>query len=326
MSKKIHWGLLSTARINRAVIAPLRISSRNELLAVASRSLENAKAYAKEWKIPQAYGSYEELLADREIDVVYVSLPNNLHAEWAMRAARAGKHVLCEKPLALTTAEVDAVAEVARQKGVIIAEAFMYRHHPQTLRVQELVKSGAIGAIKIIRGSFTFNLDRPEDIRLKPENGGGGLWDIGCYPVSYARILAGGQPESVFGWQQMTPSGVDETFVGQLKFPGGVLAQINCSFAIPYFTSVEVFGTEGMISIPDPFKPEKPSKITIRQGEREKNEAFSAKHLYLGEIEDMADAILTGKPPRIGLEDSRQNVATLVALYESARRQQSVTP
>src|SRR5687767_6482453 len=172
MSNKIlHWGLLSTARINRSLIPPLRASKRNQLVAVGSRAQDSADKYAQEWKIPRAHGSYEALLADPEIDVIYNPLPNHLHAEWTIKAVEAGKHVLCEKPLALNVEEVDAIQSAARKHGRIVMEAFMYRHHPQTLKVQELVKNGSLGTLKLIRGSFSYVLSREGDVRLKPEMG-----------------------------------------------------------------------------------------------------------------------------------------------------------
>src|SRR5215510_1697063 len=171
-NKVLNWGLLSTANINRALITPLRASKRNRLLAVGSRTQESADKYAREWKISRAHGSYEALLADPEIDVIYNPLPNHLHAEWTIKAVEAGKHVLCEKPLALNVDEVDAIQAAARKHGRVVMEAFMYRHHPQTLKVQELVKSGSIGTLKLIRGSFSFSLTREKDVRLDPAMGG----------------------------------------------------------------------------------------------------------------------------------------------------------
>ena len=324
MSDRLRWGILSTARINEALIAPLRMSARNELVAVASRSLEKAQDYAHTWKITKAYGSYEELLADTEVDVIYNSLPNHLHAEWTIRAAQAKKHVLCEKPKALSTAELDAIKSAASENKVVIQEAFMYRHHPQTLKIQELVSSGAIGQLIQFVGTFTFVLKRPEDIRSKPEAGGGSIWDLGCYPISYARMIANSQPNEVFGWRINMPSGVDETFAGQIHFANGMLAQISCSFGLPSYSSALIRGTEGSIFIPTPFKPEKPTSITLQQGEKEKTLNFSSKNLYLGEVEDMADAILNNKPTRVSLDDSRENVATIAALLESAHLQRSV--
>lgn len=315
----LNWGLLSTARINRALIPPLRASKRNHLLAVASRSQESADRYAREWRIPRAHGTYESLLADPEIDVIYNSLPNHLHAEWTIRAVEAGKHVLCEKPLALTVDEVDAVESAARRHGRMVTEAFMYRHHPQTLKVQELVKNGSIGDIKLIRGSFAYVLSRDGDVRLDPGMGGGSIWDIGCYPISYARAVLGANPLEVFGWQVPGPTGIDETFVGQMRFGGDVYAQFDSSFAIPFHTFMEIVGSEGTLNIPRPFKPGENEKIYLTRGDKTETLKIKGQELYIGEVEDMADAILLGRQPRISLADSRANVAVIVALLESAR-------
>ncbi len=322
--RKLRWGLLSTARINRALIPPLRMSPRNELVAVASRTQEKADAYAREWQIPKAYGSYEALLADPDIDVVYVPLPNSMHEHWTIEAAKAGKHVLCEKPLAISVAEVDAIRAVAEQAGVVVTEAFMYRHHPQTLKVKELVDAGAIGQVRLVRGSFSFNLTREGDVRLDPLLGGGSLWDVGCYPVSYARFVLGKEPVEVFGRKVVGRSGVDETFTGNLRFPDNVHAQIDCSFRATFRTHVEIVGSEGAISIPHPFKPGLEEQIFITRGDDSERIAIQGQELYLGEVEDMADAVLLGRPPRISLADSRANVAALVALLESAERRQPV--
>jgi xylose dehydrogenase (NAD/NADP) len=319
MSKVLNWGLLSTARINRALIPPLQVSRRNKLLAVASRSQATADAYAREKKIPRAYGSYEALLADPEIDVIYNPLPNHLHAEWTIKAVQAGKHVLCEKPLALSVDEVDAIIAAARQHGRVVAEAFMYRHHPQTLKVQEIVQSGSLGTLKLIRGSFTFVLTREGDVRLKPEWGGGSIWDVGCYPISYARAVVGEEPLEVFGWQVTGPTGIDETFVGQMRFGGGVIAQFDSSFVIPFHAFMEIVGSEGTLNIPHPFKPGIAEKIYLTRGERIETITIKGGELYSGEVEDMADAILLGRTPRVTLEDSRANVAAIAALLESAR-------
>ncbi|MEP0806776.1 MAG: Gfo/Idh/MocA family oxidoreductase [Chloroflexota bacterium] len=319
MSKVLNWGLLSTARINRALIPPLQVSRRNKLLAVASRSQATADAYAREKKIPRAYGSYEALLADPEIDVIYNPLPNHLHAEWTIKAVQAGKHVLCEKPLALSVEEVDAIREAARKHGCVVAEAFMYRHHPQTLKVQEIVQSGSLGTLKLIRGSFTFVLTREGDVRLKPEWGGGSIWDVGCYPISYARTVIGGEPLEVFGWQVTGPTGIDETFVGQMRFGNGVIAQFDSSFVIPFHAFMEIVGSDGTLNIPHPFKPGIAEKIYLTRGERTETITVKGAELYSGEVEDMADAILLGRTPRVTLEDSRANVATIAAFLESAR-------
>jgi xylose dehydrogenase (NAD/NADP) len=317
--KILNWGLLSTARINRSLIPALRISERNNLLAVASRSRESAEAFAKNWKIPHTHGSYEALLADPEIDVIYNPLPNHLHAEWTIKAVEAGKHVLCEKPMTLSVDEVDAIAAAAGKHGCVVAEAFMYRHHPQTLKVQELVQSGSLGTPKLLRGSFSFVLDREGDIRFDPAMGGGSIWDVGCYPISFMRATLGAEPLEVFGWQVTGPTGIDDTFVGILHFAEEVYGQFDSSFVIPFHAYMEIVGSEATLIVPEPFKPGLNGKIfLVRDGKTERIK-MKGQELYLGEVEDLTDAITLGKAPRISLEDSRANVATITALLESAR-------
>jgi xylose dehydrogenase (NAD/NADP) len=202
----LRWGLLSTAHINRRLIPALRAAERAELVAVASRSQARADAYAAEWGIPRAHGSYAALLDDPEIDAVYISLPNRLHAEWTVRAAQAGKHVLCEKPLAQAVTEVDQIMAAARSAGVVVIEAVMSLHHPLLHKARHLVRQGAVGQVRLVRGAFSFFLDRPNDVRWQPPLGGGSLWDVGSYPVSFIRWIAG-DPEQVFGWQTLAESG-----------------------------------------------------------------------------------------------------------------------
>ena len=318
-NKILNWGLLSTARINRALIPPLHVSKRNHLLAVGSRSQESADAYAKDRKIERAYGSYDALLADPDIHVVYNSLPNHLHAEWTIKAVEAGKHVLCEKPLALSVDEVDAIKAAAHKHGRVVAEAFMYRHHPQTLKVQEMVKSGSLGTLKLIRGSFSFVLSREGDVRLNPEWGGGSIWDVGCYPISYTRTVVGENPLEVFGWQVTGPTGIDETFVGQMRFKGDVHAQFDSSFTIPFHAFMEIVGSDATLSIPVPFKPGINEQIFITRGDKTERIRIKGQELYLGEVEDMADAILLGRDSLVSLDDSRANVNVISAFLESAR-------
>lgn len=318
----LNWGIMGTAKINRALIPPLNISPRNKLRAVASRDLQKAQAYAAEKGIERAIGSYDALIADPEIDVVYISLPNTLHVEWAIKAAAAGKHVLCEKPLALTVEDVDRVEEAAKRYGVVVAEAFMYRHHPQTLKVMDLIGKGAIGQLQLIRGGFTFMLDRPGDIRLKPELGGGSIWDVGCYPISYARTAAGGvAPEEVYGRQVIGPSGVDVAFFGQMRFPRGVIAQVDSGFNSPYRTGMEFIGDAGRIGVTQSFKPDAASRTYLFKGDVLAEEFhFPDQELYLGEVEDLYDAAVYGKPQRVPLSDTRQNIATIRALLASAEK------
>ena len=319
MDKKLNWGLLSTAKINQALIKPLRASKRTLLLAVASRSISTAEAYAHEWNIPRAHGSYEALLADPEIDVIYNSLPNHLHAEWTIKALHAGKHVLCEKPFALTLADVDAMSQAARETGKVLEEAFMYRHHAQTLKVKEIVDSGILGKIQLIKGAFTFSISREGDIRLQKETGGGSIWDVGCYPISFARMIVGAEPVEVFGWQVTGQSGVDESFIGQMRFENGVHAQFDSGFRSPDRSMIEIVGTKASLTIPEPFKPRKTTEIILNSDDKQEKIKIKSDELYLGEVEDMCNAITQNKLPRISHKDSRGNISTILALLESAK-------
>ncbi len=315
----LRWGILGTARINRMLIPPLQTSPNNRLVAVASRELARGEAYAREWQIGRAHGSYEALLADPEVDAVYIPLPNHLHAEWTIKAARSGKHVLCEKPLALTLEDVDAMAAACREAGVVLAEGFMYRHHPQTLRVKQLLDEGAIGALRYLRGAFTFELTRPNDVRLRPEWGGGCLWDIGCYPVSFARFLVGAEPLGVFGSQVLGATGIDETFAGQAVFPGDVLFQFDAGFRSPMRAEMELAGTKGSIRVHHPWRPEQDHPLLLSRDGRTEEIAVPGEDRYLLEIEDVCAAVRTGRPPLLSLADSRANVAALLAFLRSAR-------
>lgn len=321
MTAKFKWGLLSTARINGAILNAMPQSERGEVAAVASRDLDRARAYAAAKGIACAYGSYEELLADPDIQIIYNSLPNHLHAEWTIKALEAGKHVLCEKPFALSLAEVDAVTDAVARTGRVAAEAFMYRHHPMTLRTKELVAEGAIGQPRLLRASFSFSLDRAGDVRWAPEKGGGALWDVGCYPVSYARYLFGA-PERVEGWLKTSPSGVDETFIGTLYFSGDRVAQFDCSFQMPYRAHAEIVGDAGLIALTRPFQPSAAdARMVLRRGDQEENIELANPQMYWLEIEDLHDAILTGAAPRVTLAESRGQVESLLALFAAAAQQ-----
>ena len=278
-----------------------------------------ADSYAREWKIPRALGSYEALLNDPEIDVIYNPLPNGLHAEWTIKAMRAGKHVLCEKPMALSLAEMDSIKAASKETGRVVAEAFMYRHHPQTLKAKELVADGSLGKLQLVKGSFTFMLTHDNDVRLDKELGGGSIWDVGCYPISYARTMIGAEPLEVFGWQVTGPTGIDMSFIGQMRFPNDVHAQFDCGFASPPHAFIEIVGTEGTLNIPVPFLPGKKEKIFLTRNGKTETMEIKGQELYIGEVEDMADAILLGKSSRVSLEDSRVNTATILALLKSAQ-------
>lgn len=195
----------------------------------------------------------------------------------------------------------------------------MYRHHPQTLKAREIVRSGSLGALKMIRGSFSFVLTRENDARLTPEWGGGSIWDVGCYPISYARMVTGLEPVEVFGWQVEGPTGIDETFVGQMRFDGDLHAQFDSSFVIPFHAFMEIVGSDGALNIPHPFKPGVDETIYLTRNDKTESIRVRGGELYIGEVEDMADAILLGREPRVSLDDSRANIRVIRALLESSR-------
>jgi D-xylose 1-dehydrogenase (NADP+, D-xylono-1,5-lactone-forming) len=326
MGDRFRWGIVSTARINRAFIPGVRATAGAELVAVASRDGERARAFAAEWEIPDALASYAELIARDDIDAVYIPVPNHLHAPLTIEAADAGKHVLCEKPLALSVDEVAAVHDAAKRNGVVVAEAFMYRSHPQTLRIQELIAAGRIGTVQLVHSGFSFVLDRQGDVRFDPAMGGGALWDVGCYPVSFARAVIGQEPVEALGWQRTGETGVDLSFTGMLRFPGGAVAQIDAGFESPYRSSAEIVGTEGVISVPRPFRPDIPAEIFIGPaGDQLEPVVIDAPgELARFEIEDLMAAARGDRGPRVTLADSRGTVAALVALYLSATSERAV--
>ena len=316
-TKHLRWGLLSTARINRALIEPLRTSKYSILSAVASRSLEKADVFAKTWEIPHYHSSYEALLADSEIEVIYNCLPNSMHAEWSIKAMQSGKHVLCEKPLTTSIREMDEVISLSRKTGMVITEAFMYRHHPQTLLVKQLVDQGDIGNLQLIHGSFCYTKTRSNDVRFDPALGGGSLWDVGCYPISFARYITGKEPLEVYGHQVTGPTGVDLLYAGQLVFPGGVISQFECSFITPFKATMEITGDKGRIIISEPYKPGIRTKLILERDGQTQTISIRGAKLYHGEVEDIENAILHGKPQRISHEDSKANIAVIEALHRS---------
>jgi xylose dehydrogenase (NAD/NADP) len=317
---RVRWGLLSTANINRRLIPAIRASWRGELAAVASRSQASAQSYAEEWGIPKAFGDYQAMLDSDAVDAVYISLPNHLHAEWTIRALRAGKHVLCEKPFALTLKEVDQMIAAAAESGRQLAEAFMYRHHPQTKIACQWVRDGRLGEVTIVRGVFNFAMSSRDNVRLVPEYGGGCLWDVGVYPLSFAQYMMGEPPEWVSGDQWLGESGVDEVFAGQLHYPGGRMAQITSAFKSPWHTFAEVIGTAGRLTLTRPFVGlENGRRLMFHPAKGEAEEIpVPDKELYLGEVQDMHAAILDDQPNYLSLAESRNHVKTILALYESA--------
>jgi len=303
------------------VIPAIRAAADSRLVAVASRDADCAEAYAGKWHILRSFGNYEAMIHDPEIDVIYIPLPNHLHASWTIKALEAGKHVLCEKPMALSVTEMDAISAAAKASGYVATEGFMYRHHPRTERVRSLVNEGAIGALHFIRGAFTFRLDRPADVRWNAAWGGGSLWDVGCYPVHFARYVIGSEPIEVFARQVTGESGVDVTFAGVARFPGDVLFQFDAGIRSRFRMEMEFVGNKGTIVVPRAFKPDREGIIQIYDASNDEARITSvpgSEQLYLGEINDMARAICEGEQPRVSLLDSRANVRVLEALAASA--------
>jgi D-xylose 1-dehydrogenase (NADP+, D-xylono-1,5-lactone-forming) len=300
-----RWGLLSTASINDAI---LRAARPGAVVAVASRSPERAREYARAHDIPRAHGSYEALLADDEVDAVYVSLPNALHAEWALRAIGAGKHVLCEKPFADRAADIERCYDAADEAGLVLSEGFMWRHHPQADRLVDLVRGGAIGELREVRAAFGFVLDRDHDPRWDPALAGGSLMDVGCYCVSAARLLAGTEPDAIEGEATATRNGVDAHFTATLGFPGGVTAHLECAFDAELM-GLEAIGAGGRVAARDPWHGR--DAVIELNGDRVDVEQADP---YRRELEDVEAAISDGRPPRLGREDALGQARVLEAL------------
>jgi predicted dehydrogenase len=316
------WGVISTAHINRLVLAGARESDRVDVVAVASRDRGRAEAYAREHGIERAHGSYEALLEDPDVEAVYISLPNSLHVEWSVRALEAGKHVLCEKPLDRRPAEVERAFDAADRAGRILMEAFMWRHNPQTAKLRELVDGGAIGELRVVRSAFSFSLDEPGNVRLAADLDGGALMDVGCYCVSGSRLL-GGEPERAYGEQVVGESGVDVLFAGTLRFPGDVVAHFDCGFVMPDRDELEVVGSEGSLFLDDPWHARSPL-IELRRGDGVEEITVEPQDSYRLELENLGDAIAGAAEPLLGREDALGQARTIEALYRSAAAGESV--
>jgi len=322
----LRWGILGAGRIAPRLVRAVAASPRGTVTAVASRDDARARAFAARHGIPHAFGSYEDLLGSSDVDVVYIALPNHLHAEWTVRALDSGRHVLCEKPLALSVHEVDAIAEASRRNSREAVEASMFLHHPQTLRAVELACGGTLGPLELVVGSFSFFLTYPDDPRIDPGMGGGSLWDVGCYPVSLARRIAGEEPSDVAAFARFDERAVDRTFLGQMRFPGGLLAQFDCGFAAPDRERIEIVGQEASLVLDAPFLPEPdgpPPSLTLRRGRTATAVDVPSIDQYHAEVEDLTSVILDGAEPRVSLAFSRGGIATLVALDTAARRTSS---
>lgn len=335
MSRRVQWGVLSTASIAmRRVIPAMQQCENAEIAAIASRSLEKAEAAAKELAIPKAYGSYEEMIADREIEAIYVPLPNHLHVEWSIRAASRGKHVLCEKPISTTVAEARRLLEARDEYGVKIGEAFMVRTHPQWIRARELVRSGRIGKLRSAFGFFSyFNID-PADVRNMAEFAGGALLDIGCYPIKTSRFVFGEEPSRVFGCIERDPSfKTDRLTSAILEYPTGQCI-FSASTQMVYYQKMQFFGTEGRIDVEVPFNPptDKPSRLFIDNGKElygggsQVEESFPLCNQFTIQGELFSKAILENTEVPNPLEDSICNMAVIEAIFRSADSGKWETP
>lgn len=321
---KLRWGILGCARITRRGLVPgIRDSSTGVLHALASRDGTTARAWADEFGVPKSYGSYEEVVADPDVDAIYIPLPNELHRPWTERAADAGKHVLCEKPMAMDAAEARTMAEHCRARGVVLREAFMWRHQPRTAEIVRRVADGAIGQLRLIRSSFSFPIDM-SDWRLDPSRGGGALWDVGTYGVSTARLYAGAEPESIEAVARFGPSGVDLSLVAALKFPNGRLAAIDCSFEQPFRCTYELVGTGGQIEVPDAYlPPERPVARYVPTSGFESGQpeewTFDGRNQYACMVDAFAEAVASGGSGGSPGEDGVGQMAALEAILAAAR-------
>jgi len=328
----IKWGILSTADINRKLLAGAAESDDVEVVAVCSRELGRAEEFAERWAIPRAYGTYDELLADPEVEAIYNPLPNTMHTEWSIRALDAGKHVLCEKPFSRHVDDVERAFAVAEATGKILSEAFMYRYHPQTARLVELVRSGAIGELRVIRAVFSYSLYDTSNIRLRTDVEGGALMDVGCYCVSGSRLLAGNEPVSVAATAHTGPSGTDWVFTGMLRFAGDVVALFDCGTSLPDRDELEAIGTEGSIFLDDPWHCDDPV-IELRRavvGE-DGDDAIEVEEIeveaadpYRLELEAMNAAIRGDAAAVLGREDAVGQVRAIDALFRAAATGETV--
>ena len=333
MSAKLRFGILSTGNIARQFAQGVRDSLRGTLQAVASRNFDSAQTFAKTQQVATAYGAYDQLLADPNVDAVYVALPNSLHHEWTLKALRAGKHVLCEKPFASNLSQATEMFDAARAAGRVLAEAYMYRSHPQTLKLLETVKSGAIGIPRLICTAFNYKTTRIADnIRFNANLDGGALMDIGCYCIDFAQLIAGCAPTQVRAAARLHETGVDELAAGFLQFPNGILASFTCGMTVPANNAAQICGTEGYIEIPVPWKPPTGNAgFTIAYGTPPKMDLLkndlrptgpqriavdAGRDLYAYEADDFAAAVVDGQPPRMPRESTLSNMRILDELRQ----------
>ena len=332
MGKKVNWGILSTAKIaTEQVIPAMQKGEYSEIRAIASRDISKCRIIAEKLQIPIAYGSYEELLEDENIDAIYIPLPNHLHVQWSIKCMEAGKHVLCEKPLALNLADMDKLIEARNRTGKKISEAFMVRSHPQWLKAREFVQNGSLGQLKAIQGFFSYFNRDADNIRNVSEYGGGSIWDIGCYPINTSRFLFNEEPERVVALIENDPDfKVDRLASAILDFPSGQAVFTSATQISPY-QRMHAFGTEKHLEIEIPFNSpnKKPTRIFLndsitRDNEREICEINTCDQ-YTNQGDNFSLAILNDTEVPVPLEDSKKNTAIILALFESSKTGKWVT-
>jgi predicted dehydrogenase len=317
---KVRWGVLGVARINRRLIPGIQQADNAELIAIASRDETKAKQAATQWRAEIAYGSYEALLSDESIQAVYIPLPNSLHVEWAIKAAEAGKHVLCEKPLALTPDDVMKVEQAAQKNKVQIMEAFMYRFHPQQARVRKLLAAKTIGEPKVIRATFAFPITSPGyNIRLDEVMGGGAVWDVGCYGVNVSRWMFGQEPVSVYA-EATLQNGVDIEVAAILDFGGQKRTMLDCGMTYGRRSFYEIIGTAGSLSVENMWQePDAPAYVYIRTDKGLETEEFAPMNHFKFEVEAFSQTILENQPAPYPLSDTVKNVRVCCALIQSIK-------
>jgi predicted dehydrogenase len=327
MTAKVRWGILGIAKINDRVLPSFARAETAELRAIASRSLERARAAAKTAGIPTAHGSYDALLRDPSVDAVYIPLPNTLHGEWTRKAADHGKHVLCEKPLAPTADESQAVVAHCKAKGVQLMDGFMWPHHPRTAHLRHFLKDGGIGEVRRVAGAFTFPLPLdPNNIRLKPETAGGSLLDLGCYPVYAIRWAFGAEPVRVQAWARYHQAdGVDLEMNGVLWLADGRMGSLDCGFTLPYRAWVEIVGTTGTVFVPDLWLPAARATYQVRrEGRLVEEVAVEGHDQIVHMLDDFGRAVLRGEPVSPPAEEAVRTLRVLDALALSAREGREV--
>lgn len=337
----LRWGLLSTARINERIIDAIFRSDRSTVVAVASRDADRAATYAATHSIPQAFGNYEELITCDNVDAIYISLPNHMHAEWSIAALEAGKHVLCEKPLALTVAEVDHMIMAAHASGCVLQEACAPRFHRQTADIASIVTSDRLGRILLCQGTFEFTLPATQDIRLDPDIGGGALWDVGCYPVSFFQAVLGENPDVVYGHAFIGETGVDLACTGTMGYASGMSVQFSASMTTPMARSARIVGERGTLELDQPWLTNIGERTSVRQslmrstlgvgsfgdepGQLELSEwDYGLSDVYFDEVKGFEGMVLEGIPSLYPLEETRVNIGVITGLYESIRTGDSV--